>query len=133
MVKQILLKEIFFDRTKYLKQQNWLQQVYIFRHNVCTIEYKPCWVIMRAGAMACDPTAINIPMTLRDCAALMFLRVQHMLPGTHKHVLIDLKNLHYKTITTTSWFAFYLLLLYMYYLSLFCINLIWYNDYYYAN
>lgn len=33
----------------------------IYFASVCTIEYKPCWVIMRAGAMACDPRAINIP------------------------------------------------------------------------
>lgn len=45
------------------KQQRADSNRCIYFANVYTIEYKPCWVIMRARAMACDPRAINIPGT----------------------------------------------------------------------
>lgn len=33
---------------------------------------------MRVGAMACDPPAINIPASLRDCTALFSVRAAHV-------------------------------------------------------
>lgn len=50
---------------------------------------------MRAGAMACDPPAINIPPSLRDCTALFCTRGHRQTLGdrmSRSAVRVERKN-----------------------------------------